>query len=146
MGQGINGFDIVFTAMVAGTKKLFAGTKTNSFNINPRVKESITKEDRGTTNKKITGYDTEFGVEGVMEINSEEEKTKRVDREDIIDLVTAGEPLEYVYGDATPGNTVRKGKMVITAYSESTDAEGEATYSLSCAGITKMTKELIPAE
>ena len=121
MGQSINGYDIIFQAVVGEQKKLFAGTKSNNFNLNPKVKESITKEDKGTSNKKITGYDTEFTVDGVMEINEAEEKTKR----------------------PAPGNTVYKGKMVITGYSENTDAEGEATYSLNCSGITKLTKEEI---
>ena len=107
------------------------------------MKESITKEDKGTSNKKITGYDTEFTVDGVMEINEAEEKTKRLDRNDVIDLVMAGDPIEFVYGNPAPGNTAYKGKMVITGYSESTDAEGEATYSLNCSGITKLTKEEI---
>ena len=96
-----------------------------------------------TSNKKITGYDTEFTVDGVMEINEAEEKTKRLDRNDVIDLVMAGDPIEFVYGNPAPGNTAYKGKMVITGYSESTDAEGEATYSLNCSGITKLTKEEI---
>ena len=69
MGQSINGYDIIFQAVVGEQKKLFAGTKSNNFNLNPKVKESITKEDKGTSNKKITGYDTEFTVDGVMEIN-----------------------------------------------------------------------------
>lgn len=143
MGQAINGYDIIFSAEVGGQKKLFAGTKSNSFSINPKVKESITKEDKGTSNKKITGYDTEFGIEGVIEINEEAEKTKRLDRNDIIDLVMTGDPLDFAYGDPAPGNTIYKGRMVITAYSESTDAEGEATYSLNCAGISKLTKEVV---
>ena len=55
MGQSINGYDIIFQAVVGEQKKLFAGTKSNNFNLNPKVKESITKEDKGTSNKKITG-------------------------------------------------------------------------------------------
>ena len=143
MGQSINGYDIIFQAVIGEQKKLFAGTKSNNFNLNPKVKESITKEDKGTSNKKITGYDTEFTVDGVMEINEAEEKTKRLDRNDVIDWVMAGDPIEFVYGNPAPGNTAYKGKMVITGYSESTDAEGEATYSLNCSGITKLTKEEI---
>ena len=108
MGQSINGYDIIFQAVIGEQKKLFAGTKSNNFNLNPKVKESITKEDKGTSNKKITGYE-----------------------------------IEFVYGNPAPGNTAYKGKMVITGYSESTDAEGEATYSLNCSGITKLTKEEI---
>ena len=116
MGQSINGYDIIFQAVIGEQKKLFAGTKSNNFNLNPKVKESITKEDKGTSNKKITGYDTEFTVDGVMEINEAEEKTKRLDRNDVIDLVMAGDPIEFVYGNPAPGNTAYKGKMVITGY------------------------------
>ena len=146
MGKAINGYEVIFAAEISGQKKLFAGTTSNTFNLNPKVKESITKEDKGTTNKKITGYDTEFTVEGVMELNEETEETARLDVHDVIDLVTAGEPVDFVYGGSANGDTVYKGKMVITAYSETTDAEGEATYSLTCAGITKLTKGTVADE
>lgn len=139
MGQ-INGFNIVFKT----SEKLLAGTTSNTFNINPRVKESLTKEDTGTTRKIVTGYDSEFSVDGVMELNETEEKTKRLDREDVIDLVLAGKENEFVYGDTAPGSIVRKGKMIITSYSESTNADGEATYSLGCAVVSKLTKDTLP--
>ena len=95
----------------------------------------------GTTNKAVTGYDSDFSVEGVMELNETEQKATRLDREDIIDLVLAGKPLDFIYGDSAEGSTRRKGKMIITSYSESTNADGEATYSLSCSSISKLEKE-----
>ena len=39
MGQSINGYDIIFQAVVGEQKKLFAGTKSNNFNLNPKGKE-----------------------------------------------------------------------------------------------------------
>ena len=137
----INGYNIVFKA----GEKLLAGTTSNTFNITPKVKESLTKEDLGTTNKTVTGYDSDFSVEGVMELNDTEQKTTRLDREDIIDMVLAGNPLDFVYGDFAEGRTRRKGKMIITSYSESTNADGEATYSLACASISKLEKDVTPA-
>ena len=38
MGQSINGYDIIFQAVVGEQKKLFAGNaKSNNFNLNPKV-------------------------------------------------------------------------------------------------------------
>lgn len=141
MGQ-INGFNIVLKA----NDKVFAGTTSNSFNITPKVKESLTKEDKGTSKAIVTGYDSDVSVEGVMELNEEEQKATRADREDIIDMVIAGTAIPFVYGDTANGSTVRKGDMIITGYSESTNAEGEATYSLQGRVISKLTKETLPAE
>ena len=103
----INGYNILFRQ----GEKLFAGTTSNTFTLTPKVKESLTKEDKGTTNKIVTG-----------------------------------EVLDFVYGDPAPGNTVQKGKMIITSYSETTNADGEATYSLSCSAVSKLEEEVIPQE
>lgn len=138
----INGYNILFKQ----GEKLFAGTTSNTFTLTPKVKESLTKEDEGTTNKVVTGYDTEFTVDGVMELNEEGQEENRLDREDIIALVKAGVPLDFVYGNPAAGSKVQKGKMIVTSYSETTNAEGEATYSLSCSGVSKLTEETIPAE
>lgn len=135
----VNGFDIVFKA----GGKLFAGTKSNSFNINSKVKESLTKEDRGTTRKRVVGYDTDFGIDGVMQVreSADTNTATHADRDDIIAMITAGNELDYVYGSVGSGDKSYKGKMIITSYSESTDAEGEATYSISCQGTSKLTTE-----
>lgn len=137
----IVGYNIVLKAGTGPAAKIFAGTTSNTFNITAKVKDSITKEDKGTTNSIVTGYDTELTVDGVMEINEEEQKATRADREDIIDMVTKGEPVDFVYGDPASKSVVRKGKMIITSYSETTDAEGEATYTLSGKATTKLEKE-----
>lgn len=144
MAQDVNGYDIVFSVLSGEQKKIFAGTKSNSFNINPKVKESLTKEDRGTTRKRVIGYDTDFSIDGVMQV-AEDLETTKVDRIDIIKMVTDGAEFEFVYGSDTKGDTCYKGKMIITAYSETTDAEGEATYSLSCQGTTKLTPSVNPS-
>ena len=78
-----------------------------------------------------------------MEIDEEEQKAKRVDREEIIKLAKAGEVLDFIYGDPAVGSTVQKGKMIITSYSETTNADGEATYSLSCSAVSKLEEEVI---
>ena len=141
MGKMI-GYNIVLRTGTGPAAKLFAGTTSNTFNLTAKVKESITKEDHGTTNSIVTGYDTEMTVDGVMELNEEEQKATRADREDIMEMVMAGNPVDFVYGDPASKSTVRKGKMILTSYSETTDAEGEATYSLSCKVITKLEKEV----
>jgi predicted secreted protein len=133
----INGYNVVLKV----NEKLIAGTTANTFNINPKVKDSLTKEDKGTTRKVVTGYDSEFSVEGIMELNTEEQKATRLDRDEVIDLTLAGEPIPFVYGDIETGRTKYTGELIVTSYSESTNADGEATYSINCAVITKLTKE-----
>ena len=132
----INGYNIVLKV----NNKLLAGTTSNTFNINPKVKDSLTKEDKGTTRKVVTGYDSDFTVDGVMELNAEEQKATRLDREDIMDMALAGEEHSFVYGDPATGKVTRTGKFVITGYSENTTAEGEATYSLNCGVTSKLEK------
>lgn len=137
------GYNIVLRTGSGAGAKIFAGTTSNTLNITAKVKDSITKEDKGTTNSIVTGYDTELTVDGVMELNDDGQKAERADREDIIDLVTKGEPVDFVYGDPASKSTVRKGKMIFTSYSETTDAEGEATYSLNGKATTRLEKETI---
>lgn len=144
MAEKMLGYNIVFRAKIGEVEKLFGGTTSNSFDITPKIKDSITKEDKGQTNKSVTGHDTEFSVDGICEINAEADKTVKLDRIDVIGLTLAGDPIDFVYGETTPGKTVYKGKMLITKYSEKTDSENEATYSLSCSAVTKLTPEVIP--
>lgn len=134
----INGYNIILKF----GDKLIAGTTANTFSITPKVKDSLTKEDKGTTRKVVTGYDSELSIEGIMEINSEEQKMTRLDRDDIIDMVTKGDPIEFVYGELEAGKTQYNGSLIINSYSESTNADGEATYSVSCSVITKLTKSV----
>ncbi len=144
MAKRILGYNIVFRAAIEGVEKLFGGTTSNSFDITPKIKDSITKEDLGQTNKSVVGHDTDFSIDGIVEINDEADKSKKLDRVDLIALVLLGEPIDFVYGETEPGKTVYKGKMLITKYSEKTDSENEATYSVSCSAVTKLTPEVIP--
>lgn len=133
----INGYNVILKV----GEKIFAGTTSNTFGITPKVKESLAKEDQGTTRKIVTGYDSTLSIEGIMEINEEEQKASRIDRDEVIDMTMAGTPIEFVYGEFSTGRPKYKGKLIINDYSESTNADGEATYSASCSVITKLTKE-----
>ena len=64
MGKKILGYNITLKV----GEKVFAATTSNSFDITPNVKESQTKDDEGTKNKTVSGYEYSFGIDAVVEL------------------------------------------------------------------------------
>lgn len=135
----ILGFNLVMKVQ----EKILAGTTSNSFSITPVVKESKTKEDKGHTSAVVTGYGCEFSVDGVVEVNETEQGTARLDRNDIIKMVKAGEAIPFAYGEHKSGNTLQKGKAICTKYDEKSDSDNEATYSMSFKVVTELGEEVV---
>jgi len=125
------------------TEKFFAGTISNSFGISPEVKESLTKADKGFKKPKVVGYQYEFGIEGLVSVKDDGETTDDLSKEDIIDMTTDGEEFDFVYGGTESGEKTRTGKLIITNYSESSNSEDEATYSVSCRGTVPLAKSTV---
>lgn len=124
--MSIQGYNIAFK--VDG--KTLAGRTTDDLNISALTKESQTKDDNGNTNSTVTGHDVTFKAAGIMDTGSGE----NLGRDEIIALaLKTGDDakIPVSYGPAN-GGTVYQGVAVITGYSESTSANGEATYSLDC--------------
>ena len=80
--------------------KTFAGRTQDDLTITPTIKESITKDDAGQKNSAVTGKEVTFSCQGLV-ILTDSATTKLV-RDDCI----------------------------ITGYSESSNSEDEATYSV----------------
>ena len=110
-------------------ERVFAATTSNSFDITPNVKESQTKDDEGTKNKTVSGYEYSFGIDAVVELTEEGEKATRIGRDEAVEMTLLGEPVDFVY----------KGKAIISAFSEKSDSENEATISLTLQGVSKLT-------
>ena len=70
MGKKILGYNITLKI----GERVFAATTSNSFDITPNVKESQTKDDEGTKNKTVSGYEYSFGIDAVVELTEEGEK------------------------------------------------------------------------
>lgn len=111
-------------------EKTFVGRTQDDLTISALTKESITKDEKGNKISAVTGHDVSFRCAGIMEVDKDGDATK-VYRDDIIAMAlkTGDEALiDITYGPE--GGAIYGGKAVITGYSESTSAEGDATYSL----------------
>lgn len=121
--------------------KTLAGETQTDLNISATEKTSLTKADKGNAKTQVTGHEVTFAVNGVMEINGEGETTS-LDSDALLEQsLKNGEqaivPFVYNRGDGKSYT----GNMVITSYGESTNAEGEATYSLN----VKVSGEMTPS-
>lgn len=109
--------------------KTLAGRTQDDLNISAITKDSITKDDGGNTNSAITGHDVTFRVAGLMVAGAG--ATGKLGRDEIIRLaLKKGDDakIPFVYG---PGDGLQyQGIAVITGYTESTNAQGDATYGL----------------
>lgn len=116
-------------ALKVGSKTLVGRTQ-DDLTISALTKESITKDEKGNKISVITGHDVSFRCAGVMEV-TDDGQTAKIMRDEILEMAlktgTAAE-IEVTYGPE--GGAIYGGKAVVTGYSESTSAEGDATYSL----------------
>jgi predicted secreted protein len=133
------GYNILFRINDGGTEKYLAGTTSNSFSITPEVKDSITKADKGFKKSKVTGYGYEFSAEGLVNMSESGDTSKDLTKSEIIALTTAGGEIDFTYGGAGSGDEIIKGKVIITGYSENSDSENEATYSVNFRGVSEFT-------
>jgi len=132
MAAKVLGYNILFRQYIsAGVFKVFGGTTSNSFDLTAITKESITKEDAGTKQQTVTGYEAEFSVEGLVEINAAGDTTTRIDKDTLIGFILNKTVISFYYGTTATGNKQYSGSAICTKYSESSNSEDEATYSAS---------------
>ena len=113
-----------------GGKTILARTQED-LTIAAQVKESITKDDNGVKQKKVTGHDVSFKISALMSLN-ETGQTTQLDRDDIIALaLVTGDsaPVTVVY--AATGGDSYTGSAIITGYSESTAADPDTDSTIS---------------
>ena len=125
----IQGYNVLFKLH----DKTLVGETSSSLDISAKVKESLAKEDKGNTQREVTGHDVTFSVNGIMELNESTGTVSSLDSDELIaEALKTGESslISFVY--TRGGGKAYKGKAIITSYSESADAEGNATYTLNC--------------
>ena len=111
--------------------KTILGVTQDDFSIATRMKESLTKADKGNTQRTITGRDFTFTVAGLMSLKGQDDEPASLDRDDIIALtalVGTQAVIPFVY--AAEGMKSYEGSCVITGYSESTNSEDEGSFTL----------------
>ena len=131
----MEGYNIAFKV----NSKTLAGRTQDDMTISAVTKDSITKDDGGNTKSTVTGHDVTFRAAGLMDATKGAEG--KLGRDEIIELALKkgdAAKIPFVYGP-TDG-TQYQGTAVITGYSESTNAQGEATYSLDFKVSGEMTK------
>lgn len=124
----------------SGTKT-FMGVTSEDMTVTPNYRESITKDNAGQTQRVKTNVDFTFAVSGLVGFTSEGTK---MDSADMIDNLLSDELtlIDFVY--TTPNHTL-SGQCFITSYSESSDSENEATYTLNLQSSGKVTKAEVAA-
>jgi predicted secreted protein len=124
MSTPVAGYNIAFK--IGGST--FAGRTQDDLTIAARTKESITKDDQGSTQSSINGHDITFRATGLVDVTG---GTNILDRDDIIeDVLKTGSSAILAFTYTTTGGKVLSGNCVITNYSESSNAEDDATYTI----------------
>ena len=109
--------------------KTLAGRTQDDLNITAKTKDSLTKDDKGNANEAVTGHDVTLKAAGLMD-NTDGGATK-LTRDEVIALsLLTGDNAKVVVKYGADGGKIYGGNAIITGYSESTNAQGEATYGL----------------
>lgn len=109
--------------------KNFIGVTQDDMTITPTTKESITKDDAGARKRAVTGQDITFRVSGIMDLNGTGGTDN--DMDDIIELaLSKGDNAEVTFVYTRGTGQAYTGTAVITGYTETTPAEGDATYTI----------------
>lgn len=119
--------------------KNIGGETQSDLSISSTEKSSLTKADKGNAQTEVSGHEVTVNVSGVMVIN-DDGTTEELDVDILIEqsLKTGADsiiPFVYTRGEAK----AYKGNCIITSYGESTNAQGEATWSLTIKVSGKMT-------
>ena len=111
--------------------KTLIGVTQDDLSISAVTKESITKDNEGVKQKKITGHDITFKVAGICDMVGG--STTVLDNDDLISMAYAtGDSAKVDINYLRSDGAEYEGVAVITGYSESApaDPDSDATYSL----------------
>ena len=112
--------------------KTILGRTQDDLTIAAVVKESITKDDAGATQRAVVRHDVSFRVSALLSLDTAGTETTKLDRDDVIALAlstgtSAVIPVQYLCtGGATYG-----GNAIITGYSESSSADPDSDTTMS---------------
>ena len=120
--------------------KTIGGETQSDLSVSATEKSSLTKADKGNAQTEVSGQEITINVSGSMVVN-EDGSTEVMDADMLLEqsLKKGAEsiiPFVYMRGDAK----AYQGNAVMTSYGESTNADGEATFSISL----KVSGEMTP--
>ena len=117
-------------ALKLGTKTCLGRTQED-LSVAPTVKDSITKDDQGQKRYSVTGQEVTFKVSGLATFDDSTSTTTTLDGDDLMDQsLKTGSAAEIsaVYYRGTNGASYQ-GTVIMTGYTESSNAEDEASYT-----------------
>jgi len=122
----IKGFNII---LKLNNKKVI-GTTQNSLGIKPKMKESLIKDDLGTSQSEQVGYDTDISITGLVLLDDAVSPVQ-LSLDELMEAAIAGTQIPFVY-QRMDSTVTWSGTLKITDYKEDSDSENIATYSVSC--------------
>lgn len=122
----VNGYNI--SLKIGG--KTVVGRTQDDLTIAATVKESLDKDDQGSTRYKVTGHDVTFKVSALMSVDPVGSGVQKLNRDDLIAqaLKKGNAAVVAVQYLCTSGDTYG-GNAIMTNYTESSNASDEATLS-----------------
>lgn len=121
----VEGYNI---ALKVGNKTL-AGRTQDDLSITPTTKESITKDNAGNKESRVVGHEVTFSCQGLVDVTSG--GTTKMNRDDIIALSLAtGSSAEVTVLYTCEGGSSYTGTAVCTGYTESSNSEDNASYTV----------------
>ena len=124
----MTGYNILFEL----DGKTVAGETDSNLAISPQVKESLYKKDKGNKRRVVTGHDVTFSINGSMYINDDGTSTE-LDSDEIIAMsLKKGDEAVFPFIYRRDTGKSYKGEFIITGYTETPNADGNATFSLNC--------------
>ena len=121
------GYNIAFKI----NSKTLAGRTQDELNITPTIKESITKDDGGNKRQEVVGHEVTFAAQGLVVLTNQQGTTNRLTRDEIMELSLAkGSGAKIPFSYAASSGKVLSGNCVITGYTESSNSEDEANYTV----------------
>ena len=123
----VEGYNIAFQV----NSKTMLGRTQDDLSISANTKESLTKDDAGEKRVSVTGHEITFSCSGLIDFNASSGTATKLDRDDIIALALvkgSSAPVPVVY--SCQGGDSYTGSAIITGYTESSNSEDEATYTI----------------
>ncbi len=119
--------------------KTIIGRTQDDLDISANVKTSLTKDDAGVTQKKVTGHTITGTMSAISEVTAG--STTQLSREECLDMVLATDTTYAITYQAGTG-AVYSGTIIFTKFSESSDAaaDNDASFSLGYEVIGGLTK------
>ena len=122
----VNGYNI---ALKIGGKTIVGRTQ-DDLTIAATVKESIDKDDAGTKRFSVTGHEVTFKVSALMSVDAVGSGVQKVNRNFLIEqAMKKGASAVVAVTYACANGDSYTGNAIMTNYSESSNAEDEATLS-----------------